>query len=49
MQTFIAADNTLSGLDTTVDTSYKIENPNATFGDLISGFSGLKLDTSQCK
>ncbi|XP_031639395.1 uncharacterized protein LOC116351438 isoform X2 [Contarinia nasturtii] len=38
----IDADNTLlSGLDTTIDTSYKIENPNATFSDLISGLAGF--------
>lgn len=43
---YTSADNTLSsGFDTTIDTSYKIENANATFGDLINGFGGLQLNT----
>lgn len=46
----ISADTTLSsGFDTTIDTSYKNENPNATFSDLIGGFGGLKLNTPQRK
>lgn len=48
---WIAADNTLltSGFDTTLDTSYQNQNPNATFGDLLSGFGGLGLNTPQRK
>ncbi|XP_055314286.1 uncharacterized protein LOC129575221 [Sitodiplosis mosellana] len=44
----IDADNTQSsGFDTTIDTSYKIQNPNETFGDLLNGFGELKLNTPQ--
>lgn len=49
LYTFTAPIDTTLSSESTLDRSYQIQNPNATLGDLLSGFDCLKLDTPKRK